>query len=270
MFIILILIQTGTIMKNLLSFAVFIFLLINCNTVAQETKPEITITAGNSVIAALVADDAPEDIYKLMNSAKNTVVEGDLRKALETYINPIVEYFEKEYKVKYTHMYSPRTQQESMLYTFEGLSISEVKSSEVKQKNIYRIPFIFAEAYYLKGSLHISLGKLDLGKMALEHAVELAPHNSLFLSELGYTYQAEGKFLEAIGIYEKAMDSANFSPDTEKDKEKRRAIRGIGYSLIELNRLDEAEEKYQQALEIDPKDAKALNELKYIKGLRNK
>ncbi len=229
---------------------------------------EITMSAGDNAVTALVAEDASSQVYELMSNVKNTVVAGDLRKALESYVNPIIEIFEQEYKKKYPIMHSPRTQQESLFYTLEGLLLSAVKGTEKKQVNIYRVPYVFSEAYYLRGSLNISLGRLDLGKEALEQALALAPSNSLFLSELGYIYQAENKFAEAIEIYEKALSGADFSPETQKNIEKGRALRGVGYSLIELKRLEEAEMKYLQALKIDPNDPIALNELKYIKKMR--
>jgi Flp pilus assembly protein TadD len=47
------------------------------------------------------------------------------------------------------------------------------------------------------------------------------------------------------------------------------ALRGMGFSLIELNRLDEAERAFKQSLDIDPTNAVALNELAYIKDLRS-
>ena len=43
----------------------------------------------------------------------------------------------------------------------------------------------------------------------------------------------------------------------------------MGFSLIELNRLNEAEQAFNQSLEIDPKNSVALNELAYIKKLRS-
>jgi Flp pilus assembly protein TadD len=49
-----------------------------------------------------------------------------------------------------------------------------------------------------------------------------------------------------------------------------RARRGLGYVLVELGKLDEAEKKYQQCLVDDPKDRKAAAELEYVRGLKAK
>ena len=45
-------------------------------------------------------------------------------------------------------------------------------------------------------------------------------------------------------------------------------MRGVGYSLIELGRLDEAEEVFNQCLDIDKDDQGAKRELKYIQQMR--
>jgi tetratricopeptide (TPR) repeat protein len=49
-----------------------------------------------------------------------------------------------------------------------------------------------------------------------------------------------------------------------------RARRGIGYVLVELGKLDEAEKKYQQCLADNPKDSRAAAELEYVRNLKAK
>ncbi len=258
--------------KNILLFLAII--LSGCNTTSTErvsdTAPEMTVSTGNNVVSALVAEEASAEVYELISKAKSAVNAGRTANVIETYINPIISDFEKKYKSKYSTMYSPRTAQENMIYTLEGLSINAVEGNTKQITNIYRVPYVFAEAYFLKGYLYVSLGNLDLGEKALEEALLLAPRNSLFLSELGHISQAKQDFDKALTIFEKAVLGANFSPEVQKDFEKGRALRGVGFSLIELNRLDEAEEKFNQALEINPDDAGALHELRYIKSLRDK
>lgn len=46
------------------------------------------------------------------------------------------------------------------------------------------------------------------------------------------------------------------------------ALRGMGFMLIELNRLDEAEQALRDSLKLDPGNDVALNELAYIRELR--
>jgi hypothetical protein len=45
---------------------------------------------------------------------------------------------------------------------------------------------------------------------------------------------------------------------------------GMAYVLAELDKLDEAEKKYQQILKENPNDTKAAAELEYVRGLKAK
>jgi hypothetical protein len=54
-----------------------------------------------------------------------------------------------------------------------------------------------------------------------------------------------------------------------KNIELLRAKRGIGYSLIELGMLDDAEQQYNECLSIDPNDEKSKHEIQYIKSLKS-
>jgi tetratricopeptide (TPR) repeat protein len=49
--------------------------------------------------------------------------------------------------------------------------------------------------------------------------------------------------------------------------EKARLLRGRGYALTELNRLEEAQAAYQESLKLDPDSELAKHELTYIAGL---
>jgi Flp pilus assembly protein TadD len=53
-----------------------------------------------------------------------------------------------------------------------------------------------------------------------------------------------------------------------KDDQRAVMLRGRGFALIELGRLDEAEKAYRDSLNSEPNNARALNELTYIGRLR--
>ncbi|MEF9977498.1 MAG: hypothetical protein RR834_03235, partial [Thermomonas sp.] len=48
------------------------------------------------------------------------------------------------------------------------------------------------------------------------------------------------------------------------------ALRGIGYSHVELGDLDAAEQAYLESLEVEPGNALAQRELEYIREQRKK
>lgn len=93
----------------------------------------------------------------------------------------------------------------------------------------------------------------------------LAPVSALTLNEMAYVQGQMHQPREALANYRKAIDMA-------RQYESQRpvlpaAMRGAGFALIELNRLEEARQVFEESLRIDPGNKVALNELAYIDGL---
>lgn len=95
---------------------------------------------------------------------------------------------------------------------------------------------------------------------------KLAPVSAESLIEQGYALNAMGKHEQAVGVYRKAYAVSARYPSQQPFQAT--ALRGLGFSLIELRRLDEAEEAYRDSLKFDPASPVAANELKYLTGLR--
>ncbi|MEO6968201.1 MAG: tetratricopeptide repeat protein [Rhodanobacteraceae bacterium] len=87
---------------------------------------------------------------------------------------------------------------------------------------------------------------------------------------MAYTYEQRHDLAKALELYQQAEAATNFSPDDIKNIELGRALRGEGFALTDMHKLDEAEAKYQEALKIDPNDQKSKNELEYIREVREK
>ncbi len=84
-------------------------------------------------------------------------------------------------------------------------------------------------------------------------------------------YQTKKDWKKALDTFQESEQNVEaYSPPDLKLQELSRAKRGVGFALIELGKLDEAEKKFNECLEINKNDKTALNELKYIEGLRNK
>jgi tetratricopeptide (TPR) repeat protein len=181
--------------------------------------------------------------------------------SIDKYFEPIIEAYIFYYGNSSRQIYCSRGLKETLFY---------LAMSADKKENAVAISQLWADAFYLKGYASFDLGNMEDAKTFVEKALELSPLNSMYLSELGHIYQTEKKWIEAMELYKKAENSAKmYSPESVRDTELTRAMRGIGYCLIELGRLDEAEDKYKICLEINVNDEKALSELKYIQGLRN-
>jgi tetratricopeptide (TPR) repeat protein len=91
--------------------------------------------------------------------------------------------------------------------------------------------------------------------------------------ELGAVMQQEKNWPEALAAYTEAESAAELSYDKDSKQINTpltRALRGQGYVLIETGKLDEAEQRYQRCLQLDPDDEGAKRELNYIANLRKK
>ncbi|HWU04498.1 MAG TPA: hypothetical protein VN222_17290 [Novosphingobium sp.] len=124
---------------------------------------------------------------------------------------------------------------------------------------------------YISAYAQSEMGHFDKGMALMEKLTDLAPQNSQYLSELGFAYQRSGQATKAMGMYERARDTADLAPTPDLVKRRKAvALRGIGYLLIDKGDLDGAEKAYRTSLEIDPGNPTATNELAVIAQRRPK
>lgn len=139
----------------------------------------------------------------------------------------------------------------------------------------------YPDMIYFAAYCAVELGDLALAEQLLGRALQIIPDDPAYLCELGHVAQAARAFDEALEIFERAERSAaelsaRFAGLSEPvwiighdlPWWHRRALRGIGFSLIELGRLDEAEQIYRRVLAIDPGDEQAATELRVIDEMR--
>ena len=196
----------------------------------------------------------------LLHEAYDLIHTGDPARAIEEFIDPVLSDFSGLYDDEETQYYCARDSAESLLYLV--MAASEEQSAVVLSST-------WADAHFLKGFALVELGRFAEARQSLEQAVALSPQNSQYVSELGHTFQAEERWLEALEVFERSEKMAQaFSPDDAKAFELGVARRSAGYVLVELGRLDEAEEKYLQCLEDDPDDEMARSELEYVRNLK--
>jgi len=187
----------------------------------------------------------------------------DARKPAEA----ITECFDRvinNFKAKYgdykEQIYCARTKSETLMYLL---------MASKEKRNAKAVSAVWSDAYFMKGYALIDLGRISEAKSYIEQALVLSPHNSEYLSELGHIYQVEKNWPKSLAAFKAAEDAANsFSPEENKKFELARARRGVGYVLVEMGQLDQAEEKYRQCIESDPTDGKAKAEFEYIRKLK--
>src|SRR5206468_5442819 len=129
---------------------------------------------------------------------------------------------------------------------------------------------IWSDAYFMKAYALEELGRMGEAKATLQQALKLSPFNAQYLAEMGQIYAREKNWSKAVQLYREAEDNAPLSPSEARAGDLARARRGLGYVLVELGKLDEAEKKYQQCIAANPNDSKAKAELGYVREQKAK
>ncbi len=102
----------------------------------------------------------------------------------------------------------------------------------------------------------------------LNEQVERAPFSAEARCERGFLFNRVRRADRALPVYEEAVELAR-----KFEKERPHlgaALRGVGFSLIELGRLDEARAAFQESLRAEPYNELAMSELRYIDALEAK
>jgi tetratricopeptide (TPR) repeat protein len=105
--------------------------------------------------------------------------------------------------------------------------------------------------------------RLNSRRALILKAIELlAPVSAGTALETGYVLNQSGKPDEGLSAYRRAHSLA--LQYASQRPYRAAALRGMGFALIELKKLAEAERAYLEALEIEPGNKVALNELAFI------
>jgi len=190
-----------------------------------------------------------------------TVLEhGDPQMAVAGYFDPVIEHFDRSYRDSGKRIYAARNPVQVALYA--ALPNDEKKPVEVLDST-------WSDAYLMKAYALTELHRIGDAQVTLEKAIALSPMTSQYLSELGYTYQVQGRCDRSTTSYAEAESVAEMGSDgSTKTSDLTRAWRGQAYCLVEQGRFDDAEKLYEKCLSLDPSDAKAKGELQYIKSKR--
>ncbi len=204
--------------------------------------------------------DKDPQALKLLQEARKLIQGKQLPEAIAK-CDQVIASFKTHHEGRKEKIYCARTSAESLGYLLKAAS---------DKVNAISISATWADAYFVKAYALQDLGRLAEAKAAIQLALELSPMSSHYLSELGHIYQSEKNWSKAEESFAAAEDNAPLSPDDLKAAELGRARRGLAYVFVEQGRLAEAEKKYLQCLEADPKDSTAAKELDYVRGLRAK
>lgn len=177
-------------------------------------------------------------------------------------LDEAIRQCEIKYPLSGKKIYTSRTTAESLMYSV--LSTNKNEPVEV-------VDTVCSDAYYIRGSIALNTGRIRDAEFLVKKAVDRAPMNSMYLSALGHIYQVKRDWNQAVDYFTQAEDAApTYSPDALKASEFLRAKRGMGFNLIQLGKLNEAEVKYKECLALNSGDKRAKDELEYINIIRHK
>lgn len=150
-----------------------------------------------------------------------------------------------------------------------GYSAAQKKDPAVKA--VATIPNPYPSIGTELASYYDEVGRPQEAIRVLDQSMALSPapdfkagaHMAGMISEKGFALGLLKRFAESLATYDQGLTLKGLAmPDQT------RLLRGRGFALVEMGRLDEGEAAYREVLKLDPGNARALNELTYIARLR--
>lgn len=197
------------------------------------------------------------------NALKRATLLAVARKHAEAVaaLDPIIDAHDRIAAGEKRRIFSARTLAEAKRYAGGDVAVNT---------DVVIMPASWGLALFLKGNQLIDLKRMEDAKTFLDRAVAWAPSNSMFLSELAEWFRRNGQFDEALATFKVAEKAAELAPDESKNEERARALRGMGWILVEQGQLDEGEALFKESLKFQPDNQIANSELEFIARQRVK
>jgi tetratricopeptide (TPR) repeat protein len=217
-------------------------------------------TAAVGFAAASGDPDKDPQMMKLLQEARHNIDSKNPAAAIAK-CDAVINAFKAHYGGSKQKIFCARSPEESL-----GL----LMKAAVDRNNATVLSFLWSDAYFMKAYALQDLNRLGDAKATLQQALKLSPFNAQYLAEMGEIYAREKNWTKAQQLYREAEDNAPLSLPVSRADDLAKARRGLGYVLVELGKLDEAEKKYQQCLTTNPTDSKARAELQYVREQKAK
>ncbi|MDZ7282991.1 tetratricopeptide repeat protein [Sphingomonas sanguinis] len=176
-------------------------------------------------------------------------------------LTPVLAAYEADHAKETRRIYCGMSVQETLLYL--SIAARDMVAAVA-------LPPGYCTALYLKGYALVDLGRVAEAKAIYERLMVLAPIYAQYQTEYGQLIRLEKDWLQMLAICTKASEAARIADPAIKPMQQGAALRCQGYALTELHRYDEAEKRYRDALALNPDDALAQRELRYIAEQRAK
>jgi len=122
----------------------------------------------------------------------------------------------------------------------------------------------YPEASLLIGSYYNEQRQWDRALPILQRGLKLSPADPKLVTETGSTLCQSRRCDQALPLYAQILAT----DPVLSAQDRARILRAQGYALTELNRLDAAEQAYNDSLKFEPDHQGARHELAYIAHLR--
>jgi len=222
--------------------------------------------AASAGVAVAAEPDKDPQMLKLLHEARTLIDSKKPAPAIEK-CDKVIATFKAAYSSHKEKIYCARSSTESLGYLLKSAATIDRGTPTA---GAIALSSLWADAYFMRGYALQDLGRTAEAKKQINLALELSPLSPQYLCELGEIYELEKNWPKALQTFKEAENNNSLAPDESRALELGQARRGIGYVLVELGKLDEAEKKYQECLKADPNDTRAARELEYVRQLRNR
>lgn len=148
--------------------------------------------------------------------------------------------------------------------TTEFLShVPHQKASGIEKMVVWVSPS-YSKAFYLLGFLAVERKDWPNALTYIDQGIALEADHPLLLCEKALILSRMKRHEDAFDLFMEAADIRPWTPPQHRA----RAMRGAAVALVDLRRLDEAEELLKKSLELVPDNEAAKQELGYIENLR--
>ena len=227
-------------------------------------KPANIITLNLDAAGKQVAD---ADLQQVTDAVE-MIQAGRIQLAIDGPLTAVVTKYETKYAGKPVEVFCANGLGDAVVYA----SLGAKAVNGTADVPVEVIGPAWARAYWARAYAYTEMARYTDAQTDLEKALALSPMDSQYKSELAFTYERSGDWNKVLSLYQEAAGDAEISGDNPETTTRLKcvALRGQGYALVELHRLDEATKAYQDCLKLTPGEPKSLAELGYIKGLRAK
>jgi tetratricopeptide (TPR) repeat protein len=239
-----------------------LFVLVGCASHAP-VKHGATITLAVDKSGTPAADADQQKVY----DALAMIQAGHIQQAVDGPLAEVIGKYESLYKDSPAKVFCARGMVDALAYAALGDTMAKAGPG----RSVTVIGPAWALAYWARGYAFTEMARYAEARAELEKALALSPMDSQYKIELAYTYQHSGDWKRMLSLDQEAEAEAEISAAPEHASAlKCAALRGQGFALVELHRLDEATQAYRSCLKLTPGEPKSLGELEYIRGLRAK